>query len=113
MSKKFLDWQYLIQDSEYVFGRILEYTETKVCAKFLQNTENNALQQKIIDAMNADGLVCIKFFNEEEATSFVKALNSISFDKAVVVRPDEKLFADDDDDVDFDDEDFDDEDFDF
>lgn len=109
MSKKFLDWQYLIQDSEYVFGRILEYTETKACLKFLQNLENNPLQQKIIDAMNSDGLVCIKFFNEEEATSFVKALNSISFDKAAVVRQGEKLFEDDtDDDMDIDfDKDFD------
>lgn len=84
MSKKFLNWHYIMQDDIYIFGRIESFYETNAYYKFIANEDNNPLQQKIIDAINDSGVVQLKFETVELANEFRKAVNSISTHKVEV-----------------------------
>lgn len=112
MSKKFLNWYYIMQDDIYIFGRIESFYETNAYYKFIANEDNNPLQQKIIDAINDSGIVQLKFETVELANEFRKAVNSISTHKVEVfdlkggTEDDvEEEYESDDDDIFDDDED--------
>lgn len=109
MSKKFLNWHYIMQDDIYIFGRIESVYETNAYYKFIANEENNPLQQKIIDALNDSGVVQLKFETTELANEFRKAINSISTHKVEVfdLKGGTEDDVEEEDESDYDDDDFD------